>query len=211
MMDESEREDIKSMITMVTQRLKASSIGSNQVGARYARLLELLWNKSTTRSSATPQGNTPQPLQQHQGSNQSLNNRALMNIPHNSSQTALQAQQQDLMALNDSNTLSPMANFQPALTYDSTVANFDHNFVMPPNNIGNTPQMNTNSTFSWLDLNATWEYANNALAQNYNPMDGTSGMINQGFGGVGSGLDGMDLGVVGDFRNMKSGDYGLIF
>lgn len=105
-----------------------------------------------------------------------------------------------------------MMNLQPNLTYDSTVTNFD-NFVMPPNNLSNAANLNGNSTFSWLDLNATWNYANNAVNQNYNPMDAPGGIPMQGYGNVspGGGLDGMDLGVVGDFRNMKSGDYGLIF
>lgn len=207
MMTDAEREEIKVMVTTVSQRLKASSIGSNQVGARYARLLELLWNKTPSRSST---GGTPQPYQAIQPQLQHRDQRIIPNM--NNTQSNLQPQQQDLIPLNDTSNISPMMNLQPNLTYDSTVANFD-NFVMPPNNLSNAANLNGNSTFSWLDLNATWNYANNAVNQNYNPMDASGGIPMQGYGNIspGGGLDGMDLGVVGDFRNMKSGDYGLIF
>lgn len=49
-MQESEREAVRTTIKATIDRLRASSIGANQMGARYARLLELLWRKFPKRN-----------------------------------------------------------------------------------------------------------------------------------------------------------------
>ncbi|PBP16990.1 C6 zinc finger domain-containing protein [Diplocarpon rosae] len=45
-MNEAERDSVHTTIRLAIDRLRASSVGANQMGHRYARLLELLWRKS---------------------------------------------------------------------------------------------------------------------------------------------------------------------
>jgi hypothetical protein len=50
-MSEGERFEIRRLISSTIDRLERSSLGANQTGSRYARLLQLLWRKAPRTSS----------------------------------------------------------------------------------------------------------------------------------------------------------------
>ena len=49
-MTEDERMGVKRMITQTIERLQKASVGSNHMGSRYARLLQMLWRKAPKRT-----------------------------------------------------------------------------------------------------------------------------------------------------------------
>jgi hypothetical protein len=122
-MTSEERISVRHMINQTIERLQKASVGANQIGSRYSRLLQLLWRKAIKCDdpSAAPQS---------------------QNI--------------------DSKFKSP----QDPATSD-TPSNFH------PNNFNGTRGMNNvdltpSGPFSWLDLDATWNFAtqNNSVASN---------------------------------------------
>ncbi|TAQ86504.1 hypothetical protein B7494_g5176 [Chlorociboria aeruginascens] len=63
-MSDEERTGIRRMINQTIERLQKASVGSNHMGSRYARLLQLLWRKVLKRTSthSTPH---PQSIDSH--------------------------------------------------------------------------------------------------------------------------------------------------
>lgn len=55
MMVPSEEAKVQGLVSRTTEVLRQASAGPNDVGARYSRLLELLWKPKTTASAETPQ------------------------------------------------------------------------------------------------------------------------------------------------------------
>jgi hypothetical protein len=51
-MTEEERVGVKRMISQTIERLQKASMGSNHMGSRYARLLQMLWRKAPKRTDA---------------------------------------------------------------------------------------------------------------------------------------------------------------
>lgn len=52
-MAEDERKNLRHMINQTIERLKRSSVGANNMGTRYSRLLQLLWRKSPKITSTS--------------------------------------------------------------------------------------------------------------------------------------------------------------
>lgn len=63
MMVPSEEAKVQGLVIRTTEVLKQASAGSDDVGARYARLLELLWKPKSTKLSEEAQQNSDFSLQ----------------------------------------------------------------------------------------------------------------------------------------------------
>ncbi|CAL3971231.1 unnamed protein product [Diplocarpon coronariae] len=160
-MNEAERESLHSTIRRTIERLRVSSVGANQMGHRYARLLELLWRKS-------PKQHKQLQYVSQRGLEHQLSHRA---------QALAQAQADP--------------NFDPNLAYlphqgPSQLPYVDQGQGYDPGmgNVNDNGSGNPGVGFSWLDLPATFNYAlQNQRGTGSGSLSGEEGM------GIGAGAD----------------------
>ncbi|CZT09159.1 uncharacterized protein RCO7_04039 [Rhynchosporium graminicola] len=194
-LQKDEREEVHKTIRQTIERLQASSIGGNQIGNRYARLLELLWRKSPKRNG-----------------NKALHRMSVDNrmLAQQQQQALSQAQGQNLAGISNGNrnqNLGPGQNVSsdlnpnqiPGPDTNNQQQNFDPN--LDPNiyyktnfpdpfannmhrNQGQYPAPVPVPHFSWLDLSATSQYA-----QQNGPSSSGSGEAYEGIGELGSPWD----------------------
>lgn len=146
-MTDEERIDVRKMINITIDRLQKDSKGKSHMGNRYARLLQLLWRKapkrtvpkSTAKSTRGEiQTSLAQKLQQQKQQEQHQQKVAPLNLTQSFMQSSDQSG-------SSATTMSPITPDYSNL----------------PNPLGG---FNGQGTFSWLDLDSTWNFAtqNNA-------------------------------------------------
>ncbi|KAG4443349.1 hypothetical protein IFR05_001138 [Cadophora sp. M221] len=205
-LQKSEREEVHKTIKQTIDRLQASSVGGNQIGNRYARLLELLWRKS-------PKRNGNKALHRMSIDNRMLaqqQNALSQNQAHNQNQGPNQNQNQPLNPNQDHHTQPP--NFDPNLDPNIYYKNpFSDQFSAANPSALQNPSSNSMAVpyFSWLDLSATSQYA----LQN-GPSSSGSGGEYDGIGELspwdGAGMDGSGMdGVGGGFMEPGFLDVGV--
>ncbi len=161
-MNEVEREDVRVTIKQTIDRLQQSSLGANQMGSRYARLLELLWRKSPKRNG------------QSALHRQSIDNRLAQNPPT------------DLSATNPPN-FDPSLNSYNVPSTNTQAQGQWEGAEYPDPGAGNS----MGTTFSWLDLHSTFNYAvQNGTGSHSGGEDGPLGMSD--FSPADSGMGYMD-------------------
>lgn len=129
-MAEEERAGLRHMITSTMDRLQKSSIGANNMGTRYSRLLQLLWRKTPKKHNTT-------------------------NNPSSSLEPG-QPRSHSQQIANGNNTQFGTATTQPP-PFENT-SPYATDMTMPSlgdNEFGVGPS----GTFSWLDLGAAWSFA----------------------------------------------------
>ncbi|PQE07422.1 C6 transcription factor protein [Rutstroemia sp. NJR-2017a BBW] len=173
-MADEERLAVRSMINQTIERLQKASTGKAHMGSRYARLLQLLWRKAPKRTHAGGD-RTQWPGQDPTPYADSSNNNT--NANNNSS-------------------LLPDDSFPPDAINNNNIAVQQQ---PPPPPSGN----NTNNTFSWLDLDATWNFATKNNGAGMGGIGGAGG----GGGGSGASNSGASAGELEDF-NIGSGGIG---
>ncbi|KAJ5051420.1 uncharacterized protein L3040_001199 [Drepanopeziza brunnea f. sp. 'multigermtubi'] len=174
-MKEDEREAVRMTIKATITRLQASSVGANQMGTRYARLLELLWRKSPKRSG---------PGALHK---QSLDNR----LAHSSLLPAAQKFETDNFDPSlHSASYHHHLNNNPATQNEVDQQQQQQQQYLEPGQYSDTTTMGgmdnssgSGATFSWLDLNSTFNFA----LQNGTGGGGSTSGGEEGGGGGGSG------------------------
>jgi hypothetical protein len=130
-MSDDERTRIRLMVNQTIDRLQKSSVGSNHIGSRYARLLQLLWRRTSKKS----------------GDQNAMRHSAVENG------NAIGFSNQNGVGINSGQNFNP-SKFIPLGLNDDLHAHTNEN----PNN-GMNPMATGPGTFSWLDLGATWNFA----------------------------------------------------
>lgn len=202
------------MISTTIDRLRQSSIGANQMGTRYSKLLDLLWKKAPPKPPSNPaptyrQHQQPQAHYTHtQHQNPNIDHR-LLNDPSNLTSKPQQPRHLNSPTAGTNPLLStPPMPYDPSLNYPPmTTANA---FMIPDHTIPDAT--NINNTFSWLDLPGAYGFATQNLGNSGEEaeLSSANGSLSGGGGGGGWG-GGMNLGVVGDFRGLEENVEGLIF
>ncbi|KAL2073889.1 hypothetical protein VTL71DRAFT_11215 [Oculimacula yallundae] len=192
-LQKSEREEVHKSIRQTIERLQASSVGCNQIGNRYARLLELLWRKSPKRNGN--KGLYRMSIdnriiaQQQQAAISQAQAQALAAA---GTQNASQSLASNLNPIPNSETHNPpqTQNFDPNLDPNMYKTSFPDPFASSIQNQQQhqpqtyIPHPATMPGFSWLDLSATSQYA-----QQNGPSSSGSGEGYDGIGELGSPWD----------------------
>ncbi|RKF61706.1 putative zn2 cys6 dna-binding protein [Erysiphe neolycopersici] len=149
-MTDEERQSIRTMIQNTIERLQKISNGSNHMGSRYARLLQLLWRKVSKRNVID-------------FNNTSASNSSIMSdtIPYQIRATLDPAE----FPIHPTHQSTKLANFQ-----SSNFASLENGLLMNGYNSYSSEGLIPNG-FSWLDLGATCNFATQNNGGKSSPAD----------------------------------------
>lgn len=175
------------------------------MGSRYARLLQLLWRKAPKPNGASNSNNT---TSNHLRRQDSLTER--LNTQQTQTQKPIPT------------TKSPISSYHqppPTQNYDQSPSHFQQPMniqsqinLSSPQNPGPYPTHNPNpnagtSTFSWLDLGATWNFA----TQNNSTSNSGSGGEMEMDELWDTGMSPFDMGLLTDYSVLEGDNPNLIF
>ena len=216
-MTDEERTGVRRMINHTIDRLQKVSTGTGHMGARYARLLQLLWRKvpkpessslatnNTARQYSTQPANPNQPFLSQAYTPQS---NFIPLSPSFQQPPRVHPLQHSSLIQQTSNHLpyaSAAASQQLPSSYPSTAHNQSQNGQSNNHN-------NNNRMFSWLDLGATWNFAtqngtgtgSNAGSMGEMDVDDEHVLWDQGIGSL-------DMGLSTDYSVLEGDNPNLIF
>jgi len=181
-MAEEERTGLRSLINQTIERLQKSSVGANDMGARYSRLLQLLWRKAPRKNGTNGESGTPTSLSHQAGRNgNGHGNMSNLNTP-----------QTTFFDHSNNSTYGPGFQLPPLTEQDQTYNN----------------GTSASGTFSWLDLGAAWSFA----TQNNSISGGSAGELELEEHMIGeNGMSPFDMGLLTDYRLLNEDNPNLIF